>query len=197
MRHHPALALAAALLAPVVAPGSAAIAAMEAPAAPAATQAPSDCPLHAQHMAAAAGGDAHSHDSDLKARGDRHMGFSQEATTHHFVLAADGGAVEVTANDPADEPTIARVRQHLRHIAAAFAAGDFAIPEAVHGQPPPGSAAMDAAGEGIAYGYSDLPAGGRVRITARNDAALAAVHEFLRFQIADHGTGDPTSVPAP
>jgi hypothetical protein len=201
MTHRPALALAAVLLAPLVAPSGAAGADTQPQAAAEAAadaEAPAGCPLHAQHMAAAAaGGAAHSHHADLQARGDRHMGFSQDATTHRFAIAADGGAVEVTANDPGDEGTIEQVRKHLRHVAAAFADGDFSIPEAVHAQAPPGSGAMAAAGDGIAYAYSDLPAGGRVRLTARTDAALAAVHEFLRFQIADHGTGDPTSVPEP
>lgn len=155
-----------------------------------------DCPLHAAHLAAGAG-TSHGADPDaaLRARGDEHMGFPQAATTHHFRLAADGGAIEVTANDPADEVTIARVREHLRHIAAAFAAGDFSIPQAVHAAMPPGAREMAAAGRAIEYGFGELPAGGRVRLVARGEAALAAVHEFLRFQIADHATGDPAAVP--
>lgn len=203
MTHRSVLALAAALLVPLAAPAGAAEETEPRATAgtPAAADEPVDCPLHAQHTAAAASAGAphaHSaHDAELKARGDRHMGFSQDATTHHFVLATDGGAVEVTANDPADEATVERVRQHLRQVAAAFGAGDFSIPEAVHAQAPPGSAAMAAAGEAIAYEYADLPGGGRVRLTAATGAALAAVHEFLRFQIADHATGDPTSAPAP
>jgi hypothetical protein len=36
--------------------------------------------------------------------------------------------------------------------------------------------------------------GGRIRITTNNKEALAAVHEFLRFQIADHQTGDSTEI---
>jgi hypothetical protein len=30
-----------------------------------------------------------------------------------------------------------------------------------------------------------------VRIRTSDPEAVAAVHEFLRFQIRDHGTGDP------
>jgi hypothetical protein len=30
-----------------------------------------------------------------------------------------------------------------------------------------------------------------VTIATTDPKALAAVHEFLRFQISDHGTGDP------
>ena len=34
----------------------------------------------------------------------------------------------------------------------------------------------------------------RVRITTKDSAALAAIHEFLRFQIEDHRTGDRTEI---
>ncbi|SPE25161.1 conserved exported hypothetical protein [Candidatus Sulfopaludibacter sp. SbA3] len=40
--------------------------------------------------------------AEMNNRGDRVMGFSHEKTTHHFRLYADGGAIEVTANDPRD-----------------------------------------------------------------------------------------------
>ena len=46
----------------------------------------------------------------------------------------------------------------------------------------------------ITYTYEETPAGGRVRISTRDKQALAAVHAFLRFQIADHRTGDPTTI---
>jgi hypothetical protein len=44
----------------------------------------------------------------------------------------------------------------------------------------------------IRYAYAPTERGGLVTITTKDPAALAAVHEFLRFQISDHGTGDPT-----
>jgi hypothetical protein len=33
-----------------------------------------------------------------------------------------------------------------------------------------------------------------VRITTKNKEALAAVYDFLRFQIADHRTGDTEEI---
>jgi hypothetical protein len=44
----------------------------------------------------------------------------------------------------------------------------------------------------IAYAYAPSDTAGVVRITTRDSKALEAVHEFLRFQIRDHGTDDPT-----
>jgi hypothetical protein len=43
----------------------------------------------------------------------------------------------------------------------------------------------------IKYEFEQIEQGGRVKITTSNREAIDAVHEFLRFQIADHQTGDP------
>jgi hypothetical protein len=60
------------------------------------------------------------------------MGFDLRATTHHFLLFSDGGAVDVGVNDPADTANRDAIRGHLPHIAAMFAAGNFAAPMLVH-----------------------------------------------------------------
>jgi hypothetical protein len=41
----------------------------------------------------------HPPDSDLNHRGEQGMGFSQAATTHHFLLKSDGGVIQVEVND--------------------------------------------------------------------------------------------------
>ncbi len=46
----------------------------------------------------------------------------------------------------------------------------------------------------IRYEFQSTEGGGRLRITTADAQALAAVHDFLRFQIEDHATGDKTSV---
>jgi hypothetical protein len=115
------------------------------------------------------------------------MGFSQSASKHTFKLFADGGAIEVRSSDAA---TVKAIRQHLQMIAKDFAAGDFAKPLAVHDQNPDGVATMQELRGEIAYAYSEIESGGRVRITTKNPRALEAVHQFLRFQIREHKTGD-------
>ena len=139
-----------------------------------------DCPMHAQHMASA-----------WAAREREGMGFSQERTTHHFLLAIDGGSIQVTANAPDDRPTIDQVRHHLEHIAKAFQAGDFTTPELVHGEMPPGVPVMRQLKTQISYAYQSRPDGAVVVIRSRKPEAVAAVQEFLRFQIREHRTGDP------
>lgn len=150
---------------------------------PAASTAQSD---HSQHDHA-----------QMHARGGAAMGFDQEATTHHFFLFADGGAIQVTVNDAGDRRNLEAIQAHLPHIAVRFAAGDFGTPKEVHARQVPGSAVMAARREAIRYRYEPLPGGGRVRILSDDPQALAAIHEFLRFQIADHRTGDTTAITTP
>jgi hypothetical protein len=128
----------------------------------------------------------HAHD-----RANHAMGFDQAKTTHHFRIEADGGTIEVTAKDAKDQTSIDQIRGHLQHIATMFANGDFNIPMLVHEQMPPGADAMKARREALSYKYESLPAGGKVVIRTTDAQARAAVHEFLRFQIREHHTGDP------
>jgi hypothetical protein len=46
----------------------------------------------------------------------------------------------------------------------------------------------------IDYKYVRTDRGGKVLITTADPKALEAIHEFLRFQIQDHRTGDPLSI---
>jgi hypothetical protein len=123
-------------------------------------------------------------------RGDHVMGFSHEKTTHHFRLYADGGAIVVIANTRKDTETRDRIRLHLSHIAVMFATGNFHDPILIHDQTPPGVVALQRLKRQVSYRFEELLRGGRVRITTTNEEALAAIHEFLKFQISGHHTGD-------
>ena len=143
-----------------------------------------DCPLHAEHMAQAA--------HELDQRGDKVMGFEHMRTTHHFLAEPDGGVIQVEANDAADAESLAQIRQHLAHVAASFAKGDFSMPAEIHGRTLPGVPEMIRLKDAIHYRYEEIEKGARVRISTENPEARAAVHEFLKAQIGDHRTGDPT-----
>src|SRR5207253_10847658 len=103
---------------------------------------------------------------------------------------ATGGSIEVTAKDPADTVSREAIRSHLKVIAEEFASGNFGAPLLTHGEMPSGAATMQTLKSAIAYRFEPTGEGGRVRITTRDDAALAAVHDFLRYQIREHLTGD-------
>ena len=130
-------------------------------------------------------------DAALKQRGASAMGFDQDKATHHFRLDPTGGAIEVVANDPADAALQQQVRAHLESIAKEFAAGDFGKPLATHAELPPGTRTMTQQRRALTFRFEELPGGGRVRITGSNPKAIDAVHQFLRYQIREHKTGDP------
>ena len=119
------------------------------------------------------------------------MGFSHETTTHHFRLYETGGAIEVTAKDPNDSKSRDLIRMHLAHIAKMFSAGDFNVPMFIHDTNPPGAATMSRLRDQIQYRLRETPQGATIRIFSKNQEAVEAIHQFLRFQIADHKTGDP------
>lgn len=64
----------------------------------------------------------------------------------------------------------------------------------IHAQNPPGTEAMKRLRDAIQYRLENTDKGARIRITTKDPEALRAVHEFLRFQISDHQTGDSTDV---
>ncbi|HEY7112649.1 MAG TPA: hypothetical protein VIA45_06910 [Thermoanaerobaculia bacterium] len=134
------------------------------------------------------------HPAGVDARGDAVMGFDHEKTTHHFTLTAEGGVIAVSANDGKDMESRQAIRGHLAHIAKMFTAGDFEAPMLIHGRTPPGVPVMKDRKKTICYAYEDTPTGARIAISTADPRSLVAIHDFLRFQIEDHRTGDSTEV---
>ena len=135
---------------------------------------------------------AHGHRAEVDARHDEATGVAHEGVVHHFLLAEDGGSIQLEVKDADQDEARDRIRAHLQVVARSFTAGDFSLPMSIHGQVPPGVAVMKERRKTIHYAYAPTEKGGAVRISTRDARALDAVREFLRFQIQDHGTGDPT-----
>jgi hypothetical protein len=157
-------------------------------------------PALASLAAAAASGQDHSscpmmakkdHRAEVDHRHDAVSGVNHEGAVHHFLLAPDGGTIRLETTGDTRPEERARIRQHLQVVARSFAAGDFTLPMQVHAQTPPGAKTMKKMRKTISYDYAPTDKGGEVRISTGNPAALSAIHAFLRFQIEDHGTGDP------
>jgi hypothetical protein len=127
-------------------------------------------------------------------RGNAGMGFSQDKTTHHFLLRKNGGVIQVSANDPKDEASKDHIRMHLSHVAEMFSQGNFNIPMFVHDTTPPGVPTMTKLHNEIHYHFEETNTGGKITIETENSEALDAVHDFLRFQITEHRTGDAMKI---
>ena len=131
---------------------------------------------------------------EMNKRGDKHMGFDHLKTTHHFLLANDGGTIQVEANDAKDTESRDQIRGHLRHITMMFSEGNFEVPMLVHEKTPAGSEVMQKLKEEISYKFKETDRGAIIQISTANSQALQAIHEFLKFQIKEHMTGDPLEV---
>ena len=121
------------------------------------------------------------------------MGFDQETTVHHFVLTTSGGYIDVSVRDAADSSNRSAIQSHLSHIAQMFKDGNFDIPMLVHGEKPAGVETLQRLKDRIKYEYKVTDRGGRVIITTSDKQALQGIHEFLRYQIREHKTGDSLS----
>lgn len=137
------------------------------------------------------------HHAEVAERGDHVMGFDHSKTTHHFTLTPTGGVIAVTANDAGDTGSRDAIRRHLAHEAEMLAAGNFHDPMTIHDRVPPGVEVLKRDHGKIQWKYEDVEAGGRIVITTHSAEDLRAVHEFLKFQIEDHQTGDPVEVTKP
>ena len=113
---------------------------------------------------------------------------------NHFRLLSDGGSIEIAANSPQDTESRDQIRMHLGHIVKMFAAGNFKAPLLIHDQTPPGVPAMQKLGSEIEYKFEETEQGARIRISTSSPEALRAIHDFLRFQIKEHKTGDSLDV---
>ena len=140
-----------------------------------------DCPMHKS--------------ADRRAEVDhRHQeatGLPSDGLEHHFLLASDGGSIRLEVKDASQTDARELVRAHLQAIARSFAQGDFSMPMHIHDQIPPGVEVMKARKDAIRYAFSETSNGGLVTLATTDRVALAAIHDFLRFQVVDHGTADP------
>ena len=149
---------------------------------------PATCPMHAEHMKAA------KHSEGVDKRGDEAMGFNHMDNAHHFLMFKDGGAIQVIPKNLSDKDNLKTVRDHLKMIAGMFSDGNFKLPMFIHDTTVPGTQTMIKLKSDISYKYEELPDGAQVRITTANPTALKAIHNFIRFQVKDHRTGDPMTV---
>ena len=124
-----------------------------------------------------------------QARGRSVMGVDQYTAAHVFEDLPDGGRIILDRDSASDTTGITTIRQHMRNVAADFAAGDFTKPFQVHAAVVPGTAVMAARRAVMHYQERDRPRGAEVRIRTTDAAAIAAVHEFLAFQRGAHHAG--------
>ncbi len=156
----------------------------------------SDTVAHMLHLGESAGRQSDSAFAAMQARGQTVMGVDQYASGHVFEDLGDGGRIVLDADNLSDTAGIVAIRQHMRDIATAFRAGDFAKPFRVHAQVVPGTSIMAARRTEITYEATDRPRGAEVRIRTTDSAAVAAIHAFLAFQRTAHHAAGHEAMPS-
>lgn len=119
-------------------------------------------------------------------RGHHAMGFVQDMAQHTFSILPDGGVIDIQARGSQDTVTIGQIRAHLKEIARLFKEGNFDKPVYIHEGTPPGAGVMKARAADLTYAFEEIPAGGKLRITAADRAVVDAVHQFLKYQQQEH-----------
>ena len=131
----------------------------------------------------------------MQTRGHAVMGVDQYASAHVFEDLEDGGRIVLEADDGSDASAIVAIRKHMRDIAVAFRAGDFARPFRVHAQVVPGTDVMAARHTQITYEATDRPRGAEVRIRTTDVETVTAIHAFLAFQRSAHHAAGHEAMP--
>jgi hypothetical protein len=75
-----------------------------------------------------------------------------------------------------------------------FSEGNFEVPMLIHEKTPPGTETMKKLKTEISYTFQQTDRGAQIQISTSNAEALQAIHEFVKFQIKEHMTGDPLKV---
>jgi hypothetical protein len=124
--------------------------------------------------------------SALQSRGKEVMGVDQYTSAHVFEDLPDGGRILLDRDDASDSASIVTIRLHMRQIASDFRAGEFVKPFHVHAMTVSGTATMKELRDRIAYEITDRPRGAELRMRSTDSRAVAAIHEFMKFQRSDH-----------
>jgi len=120
-------------------------------------------------------------------RGAKVMPFALDKSLHVFDKTETGGVQQVVAKQAGDTEQVNLIRQHLQHIAASFAQGDFSGPARIHGDQMPGLAELSAGAKGLKVEYSDLPQGGQIVYSSARPDLVQAIHRYFDAQLSDHG----------
>jgi hypothetical protein len=120
--------------------------------------------------------------------------FDEGKATQHFYLLKNGGAVEVSAKDPEDKTTISAIQKHLELQAKNYEKGNIDAPTTEKGKLPESVNTMKKLRKEITFEVMQLDAGAALRMFSVNTQARQAIQDFLKLQIEEHHTGDPTEV---
>jgi hypothetical protein len=138
-------------------------------------------------LASCSGDDSEERQQDVAERGEAVMPFDLEATTHSFVPTPDGLIETIVANDADDAVNIRLIREHLQAEQARFDLGDYADPEAIHGEQMPGLAELEASAGDVTVTFAEIASGARLLFRTSEPELVDALRRWGEAQTSDHG----------
>jgi hypothetical protein len=125
--------------------------------------------------------------ADVENKSMQVMPFSMDATQHVFTPTPDGGMQTVVVID-GDANQVPLVRSHLKKEAAAFTAGNFAAPAAIHGAAMPGIKTLSRSPGRMSVHYEVVTNGARIVFLSHDAGVIDALHRWFAAQVNDHGS---------
>ncbi len=130
----------------------------------------------------------------LNARFSRVLGVSVEKVVLHFYLVKNGGVIDLTAKDPKDSITVNAIQKYLQNQKELWEKGKESAVTHIHERPPEAAATMRKLRNDITFYTAKTDAGAVLRMFSINDQARGAIQDYLKFEIAEHKTGDSPTV---
>lgn len=133
-------------------------------------------------------------DNSFNTRFSKALGTDVDKVVQHYYLVKNGGVIEFTAKDPADNATIATVQKYLEAQKDLFEKGKAEADAEIYGKIPDGLPALKKLRNEITFFAVNTDSGAALRMFSVNEQARQAIQDFMKFQINEHKTGDPLQV---
>ncbi len=122
------------------------------------------------------------------------LGVDVNKVVQHYYLVKNGGVIEYTARSDGDRATVAAVQKFLDNQKLLFEKGKSDTDFEVHGKVPDGIPAMKRLRNEITFFSTKTENGAVLRMFSMNPEARDAIQTFLKFEIAEHKTGDSPTI---
>ncbi|HEX6878922.1 MAG TPA: hypothetical protein VF135_01035 [Terriglobales bacterium] len=129
-------------------------------------------------------------EADVNSRFSRVLGADVGKLLQHYYLVKNGGVIELSAKDPQDQAVIKAIQKYLDMQKDLFEKGKNESEAEVHGKAPDGLAGIKRFRNDITFFSTGTDNGAVLRMFTVNEQAKQAVYEFMKFEIAEHKTGD-------
>lgn len=130
---------------------------------------------------------------EMNARFSKALGVSLDKIALHYYLVKNGGVIELASKDPNDTVTIEAIQKYLQTQKDLWEKGKDTVTE-VHAKAPESANIMRKLRNDITFYTAKTDAGAVLRMFSINDQARGAIQDYLKFEIAEHKTGDSPTV---